>query len=102
MDASHSTTVAVTTKRRFWNRREVADRWAQARQLDQPGYSQSRIARQIGVPRTTLQHWRKRRQRLENAAELSPAVSEFFRVAPGLGIPPPAIGRHPSGLRPSA
>ncbi len=83
MDTLDSTTAALTAKRRCWNRREIADHCEQSQRLDRPGCSQSRIARQIGVPRTTLQHWRKQRRRLERDGELSPAIVEFFESPQG-------------------
>ena len=86
MDTLDSTTAALTAKRRRWNRREIADHCEQAQRLDRPGCSQSRIARQIGVPRTTRQHWRKQRRRLERDGELSPAIVESFESPPGLAF----------------
>jgi hypothetical protein len=86
MDALDSTTAERTTKRWCWNRREIADRYEQAQRLNRPGCSQARISRQIGVPRTTLQHWRKRRKQLERDGKLSPAVVSFFESPDGLAF----------------
>ena len=46
------------------------------------GESQQECADQVGVPRTTLQNWRRNRERLVQQAQVSEAVIQFFRVTP--------------------
>ncbi len=61
-----------------WGRFERADRFQQYFELQALGVSQRQAAKQLQVPRTTLQAWRRQQSTLD----ICPQVAEFFRVSP--------------------
>ena len=64
-----------------WNRDEVADNLVQFEEI-RAGKSQRQAAEEMGVPRTTLQHWLKRKDSLD----ASPTVIAFFESPEGLAF----------------
>lgn len=67
-----------------WQREEAVAKREQFEQLDSPWISFSQIARQIGVPRTTLQDWRQQKQDLLRHSGLRPQTVRFFESPAGL------------------
>ena len=65
-----------------WDRFERADRFAQYRELRTQGISERQAAKELKVPRTTLQAWRIWHDRLDICAH----VAEFFQSGPGLAF----------------
>jgi hypothetical protein len=65
-----------------WDRFERADLFAQYRQLRTQGISERRAAKELQVPRTTLQAWRLWHDTLDSC----PHVAEFFQSGPGLAF----------------
>lgn len=66
-------------KKTHWTRTEVAKKGAEYHQTIQKIGSQRQTAREIGVPRTTLQHWLAR----QGGSGLDPAVEAFFETPAG-------------------
>ena len=66
---------------RRWNRDEVADNLIQFEQT-RSKRSQRQVAEELGVPRTSLQHWLKRKGSLD----ASPVVVDFFESPEGLAF----------------
>ena len=64
-----------------WNRDEIADNLIQFEQA-RSKMSQRQIAEELGVPRTSLQHWLKRKDSLD----ASPVVVSFFESPEGLAF----------------
>jgi hypothetical protein len=69
-----------------WRREEAVAKREQFEQLDSPWISFSQIARQIGVPRTTLQDWRQQKQHLLRHSGLHPQTIRFFESSAGLSV----------------
>ncbi len=65
-----------------WDRFERADLFEPYRQLRTQGLSERQIAKELGVPRTTLQAWRLWHDRLN----ICPHVADFFQSGPGLAF----------------
>ena len=65
-----------------WDRLERADLFAQYRELRTQGISQRQAAKQLKVPRTTLQAWRM----WHDTLDICPDVAEFFQKGPGLAF----------------
>ena len=65
-----------------WNRMETSEKLHEYKILKKSGQSQREIAKNISVPRTTLQSWVKYRESLDALAE----VIEFFESTIGLAI----------------
>jgi DNA-binding XRE family transcriptional regulator len=65
-----------------WDRLERADLFEQYRELRTQGLSQRRAAKQLKVPRTTLQAWRM----WHDTLDICPEVAEFFQSGPGLAF----------------
>lgn len=65
-----------------WDRFERADRYRRYRELQAQGLSQRQAAKQLQVPRTTLQAWRRWHDTLDSC----PHVAEFFQNGPGLAF----------------
>ena len=65
-----------------WDRLERADLFAQDRELRTQGISQRQAAKQLKVPRTTLQAWRM----WHDTLDICPDVAEFFQRGPGLAF----------------
>jgi transcriptional regulator with XRE-family HTH domain len=80
MDAIQCTSSTNVAEPFLWSRSEIASRLVDA--MANAGDSQQECADQVGVPRTTLQNWRRNRDQLEQQAQLPDAVVQFFRVTP--------------------
>ena len=65
-----------------WDRFERAERFAQYLEFHAQGVSQRQAAKQLQVPRTTLQAWRKWHDTLDSC----PHVAQFFQSGPGLAF----------------
>ena len=65
-----------------WNRLERADLFEQYRELRTQGLSERQAAKELKVPRTTLQAWRIWHDTLDSC----PHVAEFFQSGPGLAF----------------
>jgi DNA-binding XRE family transcriptional regulator len=65
-----------------WDRFERADLFEQYRELRIQGISQRQAAKQLKVPRTTLQAWRL----WHDTLDICPDVAEFFQRGPGLAF----------------
>ena len=65
-----------------WDRLERADLFAQYRALRTQGLSERQAAKELKVPRTTLQAWRLWHDRLDICSH----VAEFFQSGPGLAF----------------
>src|SRR5215471_11389897 len=65
-----------------WDRLERADLFAQYRALRTQGLSERQAAKELKVPRTTLQAWRLWHDSLDSCAH----VAEFFQSGPGLAF----------------
>lgn len=65
-----------------WDRFERADLFAQYRELRPQGLSERQAAKELKVPRTTLQAWRMWHDGLDSC----PYVAEFFQSGPGLAF----------------
>jgi Family of unknown function (DUF6399) len=65
-----------------WDRFERADLFEQYRELRTQGISERQAAKELKVPRTTLQAWRLWHDTLDSC----PHVAEFFQSGPGLAF----------------
>jgi hypothetical protein len=65
-----------------WDRFERADLFEQYRELRTQGISERQAAKEIKVPRTTLQAWRV----WDDTLDICPHVAEFFQSGPGLAF----------------
>jgi Family of unknown function (DUF6399) len=65
-----------------WDRFERADFFAQYRELRTRGISERQAAKELKVPRTTLQAWRI----WHDTLEICPHVADFFHSGPGLAF----------------
>lgn len=65
-----------------WDRFERADRFEHSLELHAQGVSQRQAAKELQVPRTTLQAWRLWHDTLDRC----PHVAEFFHKGPGLAF----------------
>src|SRR5438105_2748108 len=65
-----------------WDRFERADLFEQYRELRTQGISERQAAKEIKVPRTTLQAWRV----WHDTLDICPHVAEFFQSGPGLAF----------------
>jgi len=65
-----------------WNRFERADLFAQYRELRTQGLSERQAAKELQVPRTTLQAWRM----WHDSLDICPHVAAFFQSGPGLAF----------------
>jgi hypothetical protein len=65
-----------------WDRFERAALFAQYRQLRTQGVSERQTAKELNVPRTTLQAWRQ----WYDTLDICPHVAEFFQSGPGLAF----------------
>ena len=63
-----------------WDRKEVAEKISQFETIRQQGMSQRQLAKEMNIPRTTLQHWLKRKENLDADKE----VVRFFESPAGL------------------
>jgi hypothetical protein len=65
-----------------WDRLERADLFEQYRELRTQGISERQVAKELKVPRTTLQAWRV----WHDSLDICPHVAEFFQSGPGLAF----------------
>ena len=65
-----------------WDRFERADLFEQYRQLRTQGLSERQAAKELNVPRTTLQAWRL----WHDSLDICPHVADFFQSGPGLAF----------------
>src|SRR6266446_4676611 len=65
-----------------WDRFERADLFEQYRELRTQGISERQAAKELKVPRTTLQAWRV----WHNTLDICPDVAQFFQSSPGLAF----------------
>jgi hypothetical protein len=65
-----------------WDRFERADLFEQYRELRTQGLSERQAAKELKVPRTTLQAWRL----WHDTLDICPHVAEFFQSGPGLAF----------------
>ena len=65
-----------------WDRFERADLFAQYRELCTQGLSERQAAKELQVPRTTLQAWRM----WHDGLDICPHVAAFFQSGPGLAF----------------
>jgi len=65
-----------------WDRFERADLFEQYRKLRTQGISERQAAKELKVPRTTLQAWRL----WHDTLDICPHVAEFFQSGPGLAF----------------
>ncbi len=98
MDAIQCTSSTNVAEPFLWSRSEIASRLVEALAMANAGDSQQQCADQVGVPRTTLQKWRRNRDRLEQQAQLPAAAVQFFRVTPRARGPTPVARCPSSGL----
>ena len=68
----------TTPRRRYWKRAVIAEAMSQL-EAGQPVVSQRQVAEELGLPRSTLQHWLERRDTLE----ADPAMVAFFESPTG-------------------
>src|SRR6516162_3785070 len=65
-----------------WDRFERADLFEQYRELRTQGISERQAAKELKVPRTTLQAWRL----WHDSLDMCPHVADFFQSGPGLAF----------------
>jgi hypothetical protein len=65
-----------------WDGFERADLFEQYRELRTQGFSEPQAAKELKVPRTTLQAWRV----WHNTLDICPHVADFFQSGPGLAF----------------
>ena len=65
-----------------WDRLERADLFEQYRELRTQGLSERQAAKELKVPRTTLQAWRI----WHDTLDICPHVADFFQSGPGLAF----------------
>lgn len=65
-----------------WDRLERADLFEQYRELGRKGVSEPQAAKELQVPRTTLQAWRL----WHDTLDMCPHVAEFLQSGPGLAF----------------
>jgi uncharacterized protein DUF6399 len=65
-----------------WDRFARADLFEQYRELRTQGISERQAAKELKVPRTTLQAWR----RWHDTLDMCPHVADFFQSGPGLAF----------------
>jgi Family of unknown function (DUF6399) len=81
------TVIQATHKRHYarqphWDRCERADLFEQYRELRTQGVSERQAAKELQVPRTTLQAWRV----WHDTLDICPHVADFFQSGPGLAF----------------
>jgi Family of unknown function (DUF6399) len=69
-------------RHQLWDRFERADLFERYLTLHAQGVSQRQAAKQLQVPRTTLQAWR----RWHDTLDICPQVAQFFQRGPGLAF----------------
>jgi len=63
-----------------WSRQEVAEKMAEYDQAYLQTPSQGQLAGQLGVPRSTLQHWLARKKDIETDPDLEPIRKPLIEV----------------------
>ena len=71
-----------TDRHQLWDRFERADLFEHYLDLQTQGVSQRQAAKQLQVPRTTLQAW----QSWHETLDICPHVAQFFQSGPGLAF----------------
>ncbi len=71
-----------TDRHQLWDRFERANLFEQYLDLQAQGVSQRQAAKQLQVPRTTLQAWRRWHETLD----ICPHLAQFFQSGPGLAF----------------
>jgi len=71
-----------SNRHQLWDRFERADLFEHYLDLQAQGVSQRQAAKQLQVPRTTLQAW----QSWHDTLDIRPYVAQFFQSAPGLAF----------------
>ena len=79
IDCAHPDDVGCLPR---WNRFERAERYGHYLKLQAQGVSQRQAAKELQVPRTTLQAWRRWHDTLDSC----PHVAQFFQNGPGLAF----------------
>jgi hypothetical protein len=69
------------TNKKHWSRAEIAEKVDEYEQNQRP-FSQRQLAKELRVPRTTLQHWLERKENID----ADPAVVEFFESPAGVAF----------------
>jgi transposase-like protein len=87
MDVIQSNRFSTDSKPVNWNRRDIAARLAMVKFLADSGHSQQQCARQVDVPRSTLQNWMQNRSDLEQQGPFSTPAVQFFRITPRARVP---------------
>jgi DNA-directed RNA polymerase specialized sigma subunit len=86
------------TEKKRRSREEIAERIEAFEKAHQHNPSERQLAEELGIPRSTLQHWLKRK----DSIEAEPEVVAFFESSVGSGRPlGDDTGRtvwHPSGV----
>lgn len=70
------------TKKERWTREEIAEKMEVFEQAYRQPSSQRQLAKELGIPRSTLQHWLKRKEGIDAA----PEVVAFFESAVGVAF----------------
>ena len=67
-----------------WSRQEVAEKFSEleAQVRINPDTSQRQLAEELGIPRTTLQYWIKRKEEID----ADPEIIRFFESPVGLAF----------------
>jgi len=80
MEAAYSTQVGEGSKPQFrWNRRQTV---SFVQQFESQSQSQRQFAERVGLPRSTLQFWKARK----DAINLDPCLVDFFESPVGLDL----------------
>ena len=69
-------------KEKRWTREEIAEKMAELEQVSQGTSSQRQLAEELEIPRTTLQHWLKRKESID----ADPEVVAFFESPTGVAF----------------
>lgn len=87
MDVTESNRFSNDSKPVNWNRCDIAHLMVMAQALAESGLSQQQCARQVDVPRSTLQNWVRNRSELEQRVPFSMSEVQFFRITPRARVP---------------
>ena len=69
-------------KKKRWTREEIAEKIVELERASQGTPSQRQLAEELGIPRTTLQHWLKRK----DSIDADPEVVAFFESPVGVAF----------------
>ena len=70
------------TEKKRWNRVDIAEKMDQFEQAHQRTPSQRQLAEELDIPRSTLQHWLRRKA----AIDADPEVVAFFESPAGVAF----------------